>query len=126
MNTRRILLVDDDDTIREVAQLTLEAVGGYQVVTATGGAEGVAKATAEQPDAILLDMMMPGMDGPTTAAHLQASESTRAIPVVLLTAKTAVIDRSDWDRLGVVGVIGKPFDPMQLPDQVASALGWAS
>jgi CheY-like chemotaxis protein len=126
MDTRRILLVDDDDTIREVAQLTLETVGGYRVVTAAGGAEGVAKAAAEQPDAILLDMMMPGMDGPTTAAQLQASEATRRIPVLLLTAKMAVIDRSAWRGLGVVGVIGKPFDPMQLADQVAAALGWTS
>jgi CheY-like chemotaxis protein len=125
MNSRRILLVDDDDTIREVAQLTLEAVGGYQVSTASGGAEGVAKAVAERPDAILLDMMMPGMDGPSAAAQLRACDATREIPVVFLTAKMAVLDRSAWSGLGVVGIIPKPFDPMQLPDQVAAALGWA-
>jgi CheY-like chemotaxis protein len=126
MTTRRILLVDDDDMIREVAQLTLEAVGGYEVLTATGGAEGVAKASAERPDAILLDMMMPGMDGPTTAAQLRACDATCDIPIVLLTAKIGAPDRSAWSSLGVVGIIAKPFDPMQLPDQVAAALGWAS
>ena len=126
MGTRRILLVDDDDTIREVAQLTLETVGGFEVVTAAGGAEGVAKAAAEHPDAILLDMMMPGLDGPSTAAQLRANEVTRDIPVVLLTAKLPGVERSSWSSLGVVGIIAKPFDPMQLPDQVAAALGWAS
>jgi len=125
MSAKRILLVDDDDTIREVAQLALEAVGGYQVSTASGGAEGLVKAAQELPDAILLDVMMPGMDGPTTVAGLRADEATRDIPVVLLTAKVHGAERAQWTELGVVGLIAKPFDPMQLPDQVATLLCWA-
>jgi CheY-like chemotaxis protein len=122
--TKTILLVDDDDTIREVAQLTLEAVGGYHVLTASGGAEALVTADREQPDAILLDMMMPGMDGAATVAGLRANDSTRSIPIVLLTAKVHGAERSQWSELGVVGLIAKPFDPMQLSDDVAVLLGW--
>lgn len=121
---KRVLLVDDDDTIREVAQLTLEAVGGFDVVTASGGAEALVTAAREQPDAILLDMMMPGMDGPATVAGLRAEPATREIPVVLLTAKVHGSERGSWTDLGVAGLIAKPFDPMQLPTQVAQLLGW--
>jgi CheY-like chemotaxis protein len=69
-------------------------------------------------------MMMPGMDGPTTATRLQASAATRDIPVILLTAKTHGPSRESWNELGVIGLIAKPFDPMQLPTQVAGLLGW--
>lgn len=121
---RRVLLVDDDDTIREVAQLTLEAVGGFEVLTASGGAEALVTAAREQPDAILLDMMMPGMDGPATVAGLRADRATSAIPIVLLTAKVHGSERGSWSDLDVAGLIAKPFDPMQLPTQVAELLGW--
>jgi CheY-like chemotaxis protein len=122
---RRLLLIDDEDDIREVARLSLELVGRWDVVTASSGAEGIALAAAEQPDAILLDVMMPGMDGATTYRGLQANSDTSGIPVVLLTAK--IFDR-DVDRDGLEGltVIGKPFDPMRLAAQVARALGWAA
>ena len=83
MTVRRILLVDDDDHIREVAQLSLEMTASWEVLTAGSGSEGLAKAAAEQPDAILLDMMMPDMDGSTTFQGLRADQRTRRIPVVL-------------------------------------------
>ena len=123
MAPRRLLLIDDDDDIREVARLSLELVAHWDVVTASSGAEGVERAAAEHPDAILLDVMMPGMDGASTYGHLQSNAATRDIPVVLLTAK--IFDSAD-DRRGLEGirVIGKPFDPMRLASQVASALGW--
>jgi CheY-like chemotaxis protein len=125
MAHRRVLLIDDEDDIREVAQLSLEIVGRWDVVTASSGAEGIVRAAAEQPDAILLDVMMPDMDGAATFKGLRANVATRHIPVVLLTAK--LFDAlSDRDGLEGVTVIGKPFDPMRLPGQVAAALGWAA
>src|SRR6266508_830345 len=124
VTARRILLVDDEDHIREVAQVSLEMTAGWEVLTAGSGTEGLAKAAAEQPDAILLDMMMPDMDGPATFQGLLADQRTRHIPVVLLTAKVQAADRRRFAGLGVAGVIAKPFDPLGLADQVAETLGW--
>jgi CheY-like chemotaxis protein len=124
VTVRRILLVDDEDHIREVAQVSLEMTAGWEVLTAGSGSEGLAKAAAEQPDVILLDMMMPDMDGPATFQRLRANQSTRHIPVVLLTAKVQAADRRRFAGLGVAGVIAKPFDPLGLAGQVAATLGW--
>lgn len=123
--TRRILIVDDEDDIREVARLSLELMGEMEVLPARSGAEAVEKARIEQPDAILLDVMMPDMDGPATFQHLQAHAETRGIPVLLLTAKVQSSDRRQFADLGVQGVIAKPFDPIRLADQVSALLGWA-
>jgi len=123
---RRILVVDDDDGIREVAQMSLEMVGGHEVLTAACGADGLASARIERPDAILLDVMMPDLDGPATFERLQADAATREIPVILLTAKLQPADRARFAELGVRAVIAKPFDPMTLPDEVAEILGWSS
>ena len=122
--TRRILIVDDEDDIREVAQMSLEMVAGWEVIPARSGDEGVRLAAAHRPDAILLDVMMPGMDGPATAERLRASAETAAIPVILLTAKVQPADRRRLESLGVAGVLAKPFDPMELANQVSSTLGW--
>ncbi|HEU0014886.1 MAG TPA: response regulator [Longimicrobium sp.] len=121
---RKILLVDDEDDIREVAQLSLEMTAGWDVAVARSGPEALAMAAAERPDAILMDVMMPGMDGPTAVRRLREDPATADIPVVLLTAKTQAADRRRFDELGVAGVLGKPFDPMELAAQVAGALGW--
>jgi CheY-like chemotaxis protein len=119
-----ILIVDDDDSIREITQLALEMVGGWTVVSATGGAQALELAREHQPDAVLLDVMMPDMDGPTTFRHLRSDQATQHIPVILLTAKVQVGDRQVWDDLDVVGVIAKPFDPMRLTAEVAEMLDW--
>ena len=124
MSQKHILLVDDESDIREVAGFSLEAVGGFAVTTASSGREAIHRALAEQPDAILLDVMMPEMDGPTTFARLQSDPASRGIPVILLTAKVQAADRTRFDGLGVTAVLSKPFDPMTLPHQVADALGW--
>lgn len=124
MSDRHILVVDDDDAIREVAQLSLETVGGWRVTTASSGMEGLAKAGSDRPDAILLDVMMPGMDGPTTLERLRGQEITRAIPVILLTAKVQASEVARWMALDVAGVLAKPFDPMALADEVGGVLGW--
>lgn len=122
--TRHILLIDDDDGIREVARTSLELVGGYQVSAAASGEEGLDFAHAGQPDAILLDVMMPGLDGPATFALLQESAGTRHIPVILLTAKTQEADRRRFAGLGVAGILTKPFDPMALSGDIAEIMGW--
>ena len=124
MATRRILVVDDEDDIREVAQLSLEMVGGWEVLAASSGAEGIARAAAERPDAILLDVMMPDMDGPATFRALRDNPATTEIPVILLTAKVQAADRRRFDDLGVAGVLSKPFDPMELANEVSRTLGW--
>lgn len=122
--TRRILIVDDEDDIREVAQMSLEMVAGWEVVPARSGEEGVRLAAEHQPDAILLDVMMPGMDGPATAQRLREQADTASIPVILLTAKVQPADRRRFEGAGVAGVLAKPFDPMALAGQVADVLGW--
>lgn len=125
MTARRILIVDDEEDIREVAQLTLEAVGGWEVLTAASGDEALAKAASQQLDAILLDIMMPDLDGIATFQQLQANPVTQHIPVILLTAKVQAADRHRFAELGLTAMIVKPFDPMILPDLVADALGWS-
>lgn len=120
----KVLVVDDDDSIRELTQIALEMVAGWDVLTAAGGVEALEQARTHHPDAVLLDLMMPGMDGLTTFRHLQADPATRGIPVVLVTAKVQVGDRQMWDELAVAGVISKPFDPMTLGADVAAMLGW--
>lgn len=125
MTVKRLLVIDDEEHIREVAQLSLEMVGGWEVLTAECGADGISKALSEEPDAILLDVMMPDMDGTVTFQKLQANTTTKNIPVILLTAKMQAADQRRFAELGVTAVIAKPFDPMTLAGQVADALGWS-
>jgi CheY-like chemotaxis protein len=125
VSTRRILIVDDEDDIREVAQVSLELVGHFEVLTASGGRAGVLSARAEMPDAILLDVMMPDMDGPATLSELKADPITRDIPVIFLTAKTQTAERSRLAGLGAAGILTKPFDPLKLSAEVAATLHWA-
>jgi len=125
LTAKRILVIDDAEDVREVAQVSLELVGGWEVLTASSGLEGVAKAIVEQPDAILLDVMMPDQDGQTTFLQLQANSSTQHIPVILLTAKVLPADSGQFAGLGIITVIPKPFEPLNLPSQVANALGWS-
>jgi CheY-like chemotaxis protein len=96
----------------------------WQILTASSGKEGIMVAAAEKPDAILMDVMMPQMDGPTTFKHLQLNPETAGIPVVLLTAKVQGVDQRRFAGLGVAAVLFKPFDPLALATQLAEALGW--
>jgi CheY-like chemotaxis protein len=121
---RKILIIDDEDDIREVAALSLETVAGWDVVVANSGAQGLARAIEFQPEAILLDVMMPGMDGPSTVRELRKNPATAGIPVLLLTAKVQSSDQRRFADLGVQAVLFKPFDPMTLSTQIASVLGW--
>ncbi len=122
---RRILIIDDEDDIREVAALSLESVAGWEVFTASSGTQGMARAIEHKPDAILLDVMMPGMDGPTTFRELRKNPATAKIPVLLLTAKVQSSDQRRFADLGVEAVLFKPFDPLTLPTQIAGVLGWS-
>ena len=122
--TRRVLLVDDEPDVRAVARLSLEHVGGWQVLEADGGLAAVELAQRELPDAVVLDVMMPGTDGPETYRLLQADPRTAAIPVVMLTARVDRAEREQWLAMGVRAVLAKPFDPMRLAADVAGVLGW--
>ena len=125
MSNERILVIDDEEDIRAVSRMSLERVGGWEVLDADSGARGIELAEAEQPDAILLDAMMPEMDGPATIQRLKSQESTRDIPVLFLTAKLQPCERERYTELGAEGVLARPFDPMTLPNDVAAALGWS-
>ncbi len=121
---RRILIVDDEDDIREVAALSLEATAGWQILTASSGAEGMAVAAQQHPDAILMDVMMPGQDGPTTFRSMQGQPDIAGIPVLFLTAKVQGVDQRRFAGLGVAAVLLKPFDPLTLAQQICEVLGW--
>jgi CheY-like chemotaxis protein len=115
---RKVMLVDDEDDIRTIGNLSLSRVGGWQTVLAASGAEALEKAAAEKPDLILLDVMMPGMDGPTTFGKLRAQEATARTPIIFMTAKIQKQEVARYLELGALGVIGKPFDPMTLPQEI--------
>ena len=121
---RRVLIIDDEDDIREVAALSLEATVGWEILTACSGREGIAVAAREKPDAILMDVMMPEMDGPTTFKQMQQTPEVVGIPVVLLTAKVQGVDQRRFAGLGVAAVLFKPFDPLTLASQISEVLGW--
>jgi two-component system, OmpR family, alkaline phosphatase synthesis response regulator PhoP len=124
--SRTILIVDDEEDIRAVARLSLEMIGGWTVYTADTGEAAVQLAAQHQPDAILLDVMMPELDGPATLQRLRAQTSTHAIPVIFLTAKVQAADHRRFATMPVSGVLPKPFDPMELPARVAAVLGWSA
>jgi CheY-like chemotaxis protein len=125
VNNRTILIVDDDDDAREVTALSLQTIAGWNVLEAYCGTQGIESAMANQPDAILLDVVMPAMDGPAILQKLKAARSTAHIPVVLLTARARPVERKSFSQLPVEGVLLKPFDPLTLANQVADALGWS-
>ena len=118
----KVLVIDDEEDVRVIANLSLGRVGGMTVIEASSGREGVAKARSEQPDFILLDMMMPGMDGAATFKALRADAATAAIPIVFLTAKAMASEVRRLKELGAKGVVLKPFDPLGLAGEVRAIL----
>jgi DNA-binding response OmpR family regulator len=120
----RILIIDDSELMREAAAIALGMVG-WEADSREDGESGVAAARADQPDAILLDVLMPGLDGPATLARLREDPSTAAIPVAFLTAKgDDPAERAALEQLGASAVITKPFALVELAAQVRAAFGW--
>jgi CheY-like chemotaxis protein len=112
--TLRVIYVDDESDIRDVAALSLGLDPDLEVRTCASGTELIEIAATWRPDLILLDVMMPGMDGPTTLAGLRRNPALAAIPVVFITARTQAREVERFTALGAAGVITKPFDPMTL------------
>ena len=119
----RVLIIDDEDDIRRIASISLSKLGKMDVVEAGSGTEGLKKAREGALDAILLDVMMPGLDGPSTLAALRSDPRTASIPVIFLTAKAMTPELERLIGLGVAAVLVKPFDPSTLSAQVSAAIG---
>ena len=118
-----VLIIDDEDDVRRIATLSLGRVGGMNVLQASNGADGILQAEEHAPDVILLDMMMPEMDGASTFHALRANAKTADIPVIFLTAKAMRPEVRRLEELGARGVVLKPFNPMTLADEVRAVLG---
>jgi CheY-like chemotaxis protein len=121
---KHILLIDDEDDIREVTAVSLETVAGWQVSSAGSGVAGIELARTSLPDAILLDVMMPGQDGPATLRLLRNDKITAKIPVIFLTAKVQSIERERLRAIGAAGTLAKPFNPLTLANQIKEILDW--
>lgn len=123
---RRILVVDDSALVRDAARIALDDLGGYEVLTASCARDGLACAAEDLPDAIVLDVVMPGMDGIVAASLLAAAPATSRIPIVLMTARADAADRARYARLPVRGVVSKPFAVAGLARELAGILGWSA
>lgn len=123
--SKRVLIVDDEEDVRAIARLGLEMGSDWTVLTASSGSEALQAAADQAPDVILLDMMMPEMDGRLTLQKLKANPETQPIPVILVTAKVQASDQTSFAELEVAAVLAKPFRPLTLADQIRDALGWA-
>lgn len=119
---RTVLIVDDEPDIRELAALSLERIGRFEVITASTAAEALEHLAADAPDAVLLDVMMPGADGRETLRRIRATGAR--VPVVFLTASVQEDQMEELRALDVHGVLAKPFDPLTLPDELREVLGW--
>ncbi len=124
MSYKRLLIIDDEDAIQTVVKFGIKLAAGWEVLSANAGKIGIATAQRELPDVILLDVMMPEMDGIATFKALQANPITVGIPVIFLTAKAQTAERRQFNDLGISGVITKPFNSLDLPEQIAKILQW--
>jgi two-component system, OmpR family, alkaline phosphatase synthesis response regulator PhoP len=124
MDHRKILIIDDEESIQIVVRFGINIAAGWEVLVASSGPEGIRTAEVQQPDMILLDVMMPEMDGLSTFQELQQRPETRSIPVILLTAKAQASDKRLFNDTGVNGVITKPFNSLDLAEQICKVLDW--
>ena len=118
MDIRSVLLIDDEADIRTIGELALSEVGGLEVFLADSGEKGLVSAKEKKPDVVLLDVMMPGLDGPSTFKRLRSDPETQSVPVIFMTAKIQKHEVDRYRDLGATGIIAKPFDPMTLADEV--------
>jgi CheY-like chemotaxis protein len=123
-SAKKILVVDDEESVRLVVQSCLEDLAGWEVLAAASGSAGLEMAIDQHPDAIILDVMMPGMDGLMFLQKLRADPELQDIPTILLTAKVELTAPDRYLAHGAVGALAKPFDPMSLIEQVRVFLGW--
>jgi two-component system, OmpR family, alkaline phosphatase synthesis response regulator PhoP len=121
---KRILIIDDEEAIQTVVQFGLNLAAGWEVLTASSGLEGIEQAEVAHPDMILLDVMMPEMDGLATFQRLRQAPETRSIPVIFLTAKAQAAEKHVFQNTGVNGVITKPFNSLELATQICRILNW--
>lgn len=124
LTTKRILVVDDEASVREIVTVCLQRLGGWDVVAVASGREALKQAIAAEPDAIVLDLLMPEMDGLTFLQRLRSDPVTESIPVVLLTANSYPPNAQLLSQLGVVLVVSKPFFPKDLIQQITEAMAW--
>ncbi|BAZ52108.1 response regulator receiver domain protein [Nostoc sp. NIES-4103] len=124
MTTKKILLIDDEPTIRELVQACLNDLAGWNVMTVASAQAGLKQLAQERPDAILLDVLMPGMDAITFLHRLQEKPATQEIPVIFLSVRAACFTPQKLQQLGVVEAIAKPFNPLTLASAIARVLGW--
>jgi two-component system, OmpR family, response regulator len=115
---RRILYVEDEADIRTVAKMALEAVGGFEVVACASGEEALRLAPVARADLLLLDVMMPAMDGPSTLCALRELPETADTPVIFMTAKVQAAEIAEYLALGALDVVSKPFDPMSVSEDI--------
>jgi two-component system OmpR family response regulator len=121
---RTVLLVDDEEAIRIIAELSLGRVGGFNVRLASNGQEALEEVARKRPDVVLLDVMMPKLDGPKTLAALRQTHPAEELPVVFLTAALQPEQVQSLMELDAQGLLGKPFEPMQLASDLSAILGW--
>lgn len=124
LSDKIILCIDDEASVRELVQVCLNDLAGWTVITVPSAQSGLRWLTTGKPDAILLDVFMPGMDSTTFIYRLQASPFTRSIPVILLTGYAGWFSSQKLQQLGVLKAIAKPFNPVTLPMAIAQTLGW--
>ncbi|MBS3025748.1 MAG: response regulator [Dolichospermum sp. DET50] len=121
---KKILVVDDNTDILILLQYCLQDIGGWDVITASSGNEALIKVKAEKPDAIILDGIMPQMNGLMFLKELRSIPEMQSLPVILLTGSTILTEDIPLLDLDVVGTITKPFEPMLITQQIAQFLGW--
>ena len=123
-STKTILLIDDEEYICQVVESCVELFSNWQITSTRSGEEGLAASAIAKPDAIVLDMLMPSMDGFAVLKELQADPDLADIPVVLLTARVDLTEPKKIAQLGVQGAISKPFHPTKIASELAKILGW--
>ncbi len=124
MSHKRLLIIDDDEAIQLIVKFGINIAAGWEVISASAGDAGIEIAKRELPDAILLDLMMPGIDGIATCRALQTDRITANIPVILMTGSIQTAHSSQFPDLGISGIITKPFNSIDLPAQISKILHW--
>jgi CheY-like chemotaxis protein len=124
MGNKRVLIIDDEPGIRQIVDISLKAIAGWEVLLAASGKEGINMAMEELPDVILLDVMMPEMDGIATFEQMQTNPTLQSIPTILLTAKAQTAEQRQFTELPITGIITKPFKAPDLVKQMRSLLNW--